>query len=192
MLGIPEITTGHPGIDRLGDDCRIAASVTVCRYGTSSEPLLVLGDRVSLYEGVRLVIGDAANPHARLQIGGDTIVNVYAYLSGEGGLEIGDQVLVGPHAMLLSAGHRLDGNTAPIRENPLTYGPVRIGRGAWIGAGAIVLEGVTVGEGAVVGAGAVVTRDVPPGAVVAGSPARILRFRSGRRPLRWRRWLAWR
>jgi acetyltransferase-like isoleucine patch superfamily enzyme len=56
-------------------------------------------------------------------------------------------------------------------------GPTVIGNDVWIGVGAIVLGGVTVGDGAVVGAGAVVTESVPPYAVVAGSPARIARYR---------------
>lgn len=185
MLGIPESTSQHPGIDRLGAGCRIAPSVSVCRFDGRQRPLVILGDRVSLYEGVRLVVGDGLCPQACLMIGDDTIVNVYAYLSGEGGLEIGPQVLIGPHAKILSAGHGLVGK-APVRDNPLTYGAIRIGRGAWIGAGAIVLEGVNIGEGAVVGAGSVVTRDVPAGAVVVGNPARLLRWRDDRRPPR--RW----
>lgn len=53
----------------------------------------------------------------------------------------------------------------------------RIGNDVWIGASACIRDGVTVGDGAVVGAGAVVTRDVPPYAVVVGSPARVLRYR---------------
>lgn len=53
--------------------------------------------------------------------------------------------------------------------------PVRICRGAWIGARSIILKGVTIGEGAIVGAGSVVTRDVPAFTIVAGNPARILR-----------------
>jgi acetyltransferase-like isoleucine patch superfamily enzyme len=52
--------------------------------------------------------------------------------------------------------------------------PVRIGRGAWIGARSIVLKGVTIGAGAVVGMGSVVTRDVPPRTIVAGNPARVI------------------
>jgi acetyltransferase-like isoleucine patch superfamily enzyme len=55
--------------------------------------------------------------------------------------------------------------------------PTRVCRRASIGSGAVILAGVTIGEGALVGAGAVVTRDVPPGSVVAGSPARVLRDR---------------
>jgi acetyltransferase-like isoleucine patch superfamily enzyme len=53
--------------------------------------------------------------------------------------------------------------------------PIRICRGAWIGARSIILKGVTIGEGAIVGAGSVVTRDVPAFTIVAGNPARILR-----------------
>lgn len=57
--------------------------------------------------------------------------------------------------------------------------PVTFGHDVWVGHGAIILAGVTVGDGAAIGAGAVVTKDVPPFAVVAGNPARLLRFRCG-------------
>ena len=54
--------------------------------------------------------------------------------------------------------------------------PVRIDDDAWIAAGAMVLRGVTIGKAAIVGAGAVVTHDVPPFAIVAGNPARVIRY----------------
>ena len=59
-------------------------------------------------------------------------------------------------------------------------GPIHVGDGAWLGHGTIVLAGVTIGEGAVIGAGSVVTRDVPPNAIAAGNPARVLGHRGTR------------
>jgi acetyltransferase-like isoleucine patch superfamily enzyme len=60
-----------------------------------------------------------------------------------------------------------------------TRGGITIEDDVWIGFGAVVLDGVHIGSGAVIGAGSVVTRDVPAQAVVAGSPARVLKYRSG-------------
>jgi len=68
----------------------------------------------------------------------------------------------------------------PIIQTDLVIAPVTVRRGADIGTSAVLLPGVTIGEGAIVGAGAVVTRDVEPFAIVAGSPARFLRWRHNR------------
>ena len=94
-------------------------------------------------------------------------------------VEIGDDVMFGPHVVVLAAGgktHRFD-MPGPVRSqgnNPLV--PTRIGTGAWIGANAVVMA--DVGDGAVVGAGAVVTEAVAPRLIVAGNPARQI----GQRP----------
>jgi len=63
------------------------------------------------------------------------------------------------------------------KESLLPYKPVTIGNDVWIGTRAMILGGVTIGDGAVIGAGAIVTKDVPPFAIVAGVPARIIRYR---------------
>ena len=85
----------------------------------------------------------------------------------------GDDVSIGPEASVLTLGH--DPNAA---DFALKGGDVRIGDRVWIGFRAIILPGVEIGEAAVVAAGAVVSRDVPPFAIVAGSPARVIGERS--------------
>lgn len=179
LLGVPEFTFAHPGVDSVGIDCRIDPTVSVMRFG-SREGVLCVANGVSLYGYIRLVLGDVdTNLCVNLQIGARTIVNVGAYLSGEGGLEIGEDVLIGPHAKLLSAGHAIDGGNEIIARNPITRAKITVGNGAWIGAGAIVLEGVSIGRGAVVAAGAVVRQDVPAGMIAAGVPAKVIRSRQG-------------
>ncbi len=85
---------------------------------------------------------------------------------------VGDGTQVAPGVQILTADHPRD---AAARATGLEFGrPVRIGRNAWIGAGALVLPGVTIGDDAIVGAGSVVTRDVPAGATVVGNPARAV------------------
>jgi maltose O-acetyltransferase len=86
------------------------------------------------------------------------------------GIDIGDGCQIGTSVQILTADHPRDPD---LRRQGLECGkPVRIGRNVWIGSGAIILPGVSVGDDAIVGAGSVVTRDVVPGATVAGSPAR--------------------
>jgi hypothetical protein len=90
-------------------------------------------------------------------------------------LEIGEGTILGSGAMVLDNDfHRPEGEWGWAAESVANAAPVRIGRGVFIGARAIVLKGVTIGDRAVVGAGAVVSKDVPPGHVAVGNPARIL------------------
>lgn len=163
----------------MGVDCRIDPTVSVMRFG-QRDGVLCFGDGVSIYAQTRLVLGDVvADPSVGIHIGARTIVNVGGYLSGEGGLEIGEDVLIGPHVKLLSAGHAIDEGDVVIARNRITRARIVVEDGAWIGAGAIILEGVTIGRGAVVAAGALVRQDVPAGMVAAGMPARLIRFRRG-------------
>lgn len=179
FIGFPPPVTSFPGIDTLGEGCCVAASASVFRPVESHpEAAIRLGRDVTIFENVRLLLGET---EARLDIGDRVMINVGGYISGEGGLTIADDVLIGPHVRLLSAGHLIHGHHAAVARNPISHGPIRIGRGAWLGAGATVLEGRVIGDGAVVGAASVVTRDVPPFAVVVGNPARVVGYRDGHR-----------
>ena len=109
--------------------------------------------------------------YSKLSIGADVSIGKSAMLLCIGGVTIGNQVMVAHGSQIISAGHRIPVAGESMRFSGLDIAPVVIEDGAWIGGGAIVLQGVTVGRGAVVAAGAVVTKDVEPFAIVAGVPA---------------------
>ncbi len=112
-----------------------------------------------------------------LVVGKGTWIGQGAFLHAAGGIEIGQEVGIGPKVSILTSTHKEAGRDQPIMRGALQFARVRLLDGCDIGIGAILLPGVTIGQGAQVGAGAVVTRDVPPYAVVAGNPARVLRER---------------
>lgn len=86
---------------------------------------------------------------------------------------VGDDVLFGPNVVLATANHPF---LPELRKKGYQYNlPIRIGAGAWLGAGAIVVPGVTIGENAIIAAGSVVTRDIPDNVLAAGVPCRVLR-----------------
>lgn len=107
-------------------------------------------------------------------IGSNCTVQAFTMVHGHGGCDIGDDVRIAGHVVIIPANHRFEDPDRPIREQGLTKQGIRIESDVWIGAGCLVLDGVTVGRGAVLGAGAVVNKSVPPGAVAVGSPARAV------------------
>ena len=110
-------------------------------------------------------------------VGDETWIGQQCFLHAAGGLQIGARVGIGPGVRVITSAHREAGRQTPILFAPIELAPVIIEDDADIGVGAIVLPGVTIGRGAQVGAGAVVTRDVPAYAIAAGNPARVLRQR---------------
>lgn len=144
---------------RLGKDVRIADFVNLygCAIGDDSR----IGPFVEIQKGAR--------------IGRRCKVSSHSFICE--GVEIEDEVFVGHHVVFVNdripRAANPDGSLKG--EKDWVCVPTRIGRRASLGSGAVILCGVTVGEGALVGAGSVVTRDVPPGTIVAGNPARVLR-----------------
>ena len=109
---------------------------------------------------------------AEIRVGRNVFVNQNCTFYDLGGLDIGDDVLIGPNVSLITSGHPIE----PSQRRELVIArPITIERNVWIATGATVIGGVTVGENAVVAAGSVVTRDVPPNTLVGGNPARVIR-----------------
>lgn len=106
-----------------------------------------------------------------ITFGKHVFVNSGCRFQDQGGIVIGDGVLIGHNVVIATINHDVNPNMA--RKNH--YAPVTIGNYAWIGSNATILPGVTVGTWAVVAAGAVVTKDVEPYTVVGGVPARIIK-----------------
>ena len=107
-----------------------------------------------------------------IRVGRNVFINQNCTFYDLGGLDIADDVMIGPNVSIITAGHPLE----PSRRRDATIGrPIAIGRNVWIAAGATIVGGVTVGENSVVAAGSVVTRDVPPNTLAGGNPARVIR-----------------
>lgn len=93
-----------------------------------------------------------------------------------GRITIGENALFGPEVFVTAGNYSLDG-LGEVGSQPMIEEDVTIGRNTFIGARAIILPGCTIGDGAVVGAGCIVTRDIQPGAIVVGNPARVIGHR---------------
>ncbi|MGO2746993.1 sugar O-acetyltransferase [Microbacterium sp.] len=106
-----------------------------------------------------------------ITLGKRVFINSGCRFQDQGGITIGDDCLIGHNVVIATLNHDL----APSRRADMHPARVTIGRNVWIGANATILPGVTVGDDAVVGAASVVTKDVPAGAIVVGSPARVVR-----------------
>jgi maltose O-acetyltransferase len=111
-----------------------------------------------------------------LVIGESCLFNVGCFFELGGPIHIGDRAGLAHEVMVLTTTHKI-GRAA--RRAGFEYAePVRIGEGVWVGSRATIFPGVTIGQGAVIGAGALVTKDVPANSVVAGVPARVIRYLS--------------
>jgi acetyltransferase-like isoleucine patch superfamily enzyme len=137
----------------------------------SRSPGVRLGDKVTLNRYAYVQGGNGG-----VRLGNRVEINNFSIVNGTGGVEIGDDTLLGPGVRMISYQHRY-ARGATIRSQPVDARPIRVGRDVWIGANAVILAGVTIGDGAVVAAGAVVRDDVPDYAVVAGVPATIRKMR---------------
>lgn len=121
--------------------------------------------------------GLVVEARGRLVVGSRTVFGHHCTLAVHESLEIGRDCLIAELVSIRDHDHARSAPGLAYREQGVVVAHVRIGDNVWIGSKATVLRGVSIGDGAVVGAGAVVTRDVPPGAVVGGVPARPLRQR---------------
>ncbi|HIP96672.1 MAG TPA: acyltransferase [Anaerolineae bacterium] len=137
---------------------------------------IVIGDDTFVMHGSELhVYNFRGLPQSGIWVGRNCFLGEFTLIRGQGGVHIGDHVLLAPRVQLLAVDHLYDDVTRPVIQQGIRGRGITVEDGAWIGGGAIVLDGVRVGRNSVVGAGSVVTQDVPPYTVAVGAPARVIK-----------------
>jgi len=113
----------------------------------------------------------------RMFVGTNSYIGRGSMIQASGFVDIGDDVIIGPYVKIWSSDHVFDRLDIPIHLQGHTFAKVIIGNDVWIGTNAVILKGVSIGNGAIVAAGSLVNKNVPAYAVVAGNPARVLKYR---------------
>ena len=153
------------GCTRVGAWARVTGRVLVYNDGC-----LTLGEKVRL-RGTQVPVELACMAGGTLEIGDGVFINSGTSICAENCVRIGRNVAIGNYSLIMDTDfHATNDHTQAAEARP-----VIIEDDVWLGARVTVLKGVRIGRGAVVGAGAVVTKDVPPRTVVGGVPARIIR-----------------
>lgn len=106
-----------------------------------------------------------------IKIGKNVFINAGCKFQDQGGITIDDDVLIGHSVVMATINH----GQSPEKRHWNYIAPIHIGKNVWIGSNATILQGVTVGENAIIAAGAVVTKDVAPGTIVGGVPAKFIK-----------------
>lgn len=137
---------------------------------SNSNPAISIGDSSFLRSYSML---NAGPPNGYIRIGKNCSVGQGTILYGNGGLTIGDNVMIAGQCFIVASSHLFESQHIPKRQQGISIKGIQIGNDVWIGAGAKILDGVKIGNGAIIGANAVVTKNVPENSIAIGVPAKI-------------------
>jgi acetyltransferase-like isoleucine patch superfamily enzyme len=163
----------HPHKIRIADDVVIDDNCLLDAKGDTNEGITI---GAGVFIG-RNTILSCKNGNIEVEQGANIGFNCEIFSASR--VTIGRDTLIAAYCYLIGGDHDFSDVSQPVLAQPRTSAGVTVGRGAWLGAGAKVLDGVSVGDGAIIGAAAVVRTDVPAGAIAAGIPARIVGQREG-------------
>ena len=145
------------------------------RASISQKCWVRLGERCEIKEYVIIRAAEA-----EVSIGKCSQVNPFTVIYGGVGVRIGDNVMIGPACMFAAGNHDYKQTERPMRfAGNLSKGPIIVDDNVWIGAHCVITDGVHIGKDAVIAANSVVTGDIPPYAIAAGTPARVIGSRLG-------------
>ncbi len=163
---------------RLGPKCLIDDYVTIYAH-PNAQGSITLGEHVCLYRWSVVELGAGA---AAITIGAHTHLQAGCILNAMvSNIIIGSNCMIGAQCAFMPYQHSFTDLSRPMNKQPLTSrGDIVLEDDVWLGVRVTVMDGVVIGKGAIIGAGAVVTKDVPPYAIAAGVPARVIRSRTER------------
>ena len=151
------------------------------RFGSALRVLVLRRFFQRAGRGLRLPPGIRLIGVQHLSVGENCTIGLDSVIQATGGVEIGDNVLLGPGVKIWSVNHVFARTDQPITEQGFEHKKVVIGNGVWIGAQSFIMPGANLGDGVVVSAGSVVGgKDIEPYAIVAGNPARKIGSRGDR------------
>jgi acetyltransferase-like isoleucine patch superfamily enzyme len=166
----PGVTMLAPERIHLGESCSVEGEVHLDARGAG----IRVGAHTKICFGSFLT---DENADGHIHVGTHSYIGSHSIIYGNSGVEIGDDVLAAPQMMIVPYQHIFASREKLIREQGGLQAKVVVEDDVYLGMGVRVFYGVTIGRGAVVGAGSVVRKDIPPHAVAAGVPARIIRYR---------------
>lgn len=146
-----------------------------CVLDAKSErnPGIIIGEKCLISRNATISTGYKGY----VRIGKNTIVGASSLLQGPGGIDIGENVLIGDQTVLNAGKHIYEDPGLPILEQGITMEGISVGDDVWIGTGVIVTDGVTISKGSIIEPGSLVNTNIPPYSVAAGSPAKIIKNR---------------
>jgi len=150
-LGEGVMLQGRPGGLKIGNDVRVMPGAALNVYN---------------YRGLE---------KSGIEIGQGSVIGIGAVITGQGKVSIGEKVIVAPGVKIMPVNHNFADPSLAVKDQGINARGIIIRRGAWLGAGAIILDGVEIGENAVIAAGAVVRDSVPPRVMAAGNPAQLIK-----------------
>lgn len=143
-----------------------------------SENGIRVGNNVTIAKYALLsCTGVIANKGVGIIIGNNSAVGAQSFLGGQGGITIGNDVIMGPQVKIFSENHSYKNIDVVIRKQGESRKGVVIEDNCWIGSGVVILDGVTISKGCIIAAGSVVTKSILQNSIVAGVPAKVIKSR---------------